>query len=137
MTEQEWENCTDPGRMLEFLRRNGRLEERKSRRFGVAACRRIWHLLTDERSRQAVEVVEKYAEGAATIEELTAAYEAAFDVGAALAERRDVGVQAARHAAWTAAGAAHPDELAEGVSINAAEAAANEKEPLAQVDLVR
>ena len=40
--------------------------------------RKVWDLLTDERSRKAVEVTEAYADGKATNEELKAASDAAF-----------------------------------------------------------
>jgi hypothetical protein len=57
--------------MLEFLR--GKAGERKLRLFAIAACRRIWHLFTEEPRRRVVEEAERYADGAASREELEAA----------------------------------------------------------------
>jgi hypothetical protein len=64
MTESEWLACTDSTPMLEFLR--DKATERKWRLFAVACCRRIWHLLADEHSQDAVALAERLADGMAT-----------------------------------------------------------------------
>ena len=81
MTETEWRKCREPQPMLAFLQNSGVLSERKARLFGVACCRRIWPLLKDDRSRQAVEVAEQFADGLTTREKLREAGVAAEAAG--------------------------------------------------------
>src|SRR5262245_8042524 len=78
MTEAEWLACTDPTPMLDFLKASGKLTDRKARLLVVAVCRRMWHLLTDERTRRAVEVAERFADGLANRKELEAAWHLAL-----------------------------------------------------------
>ena len=80
--------------------RPGVLTDRELRLFACWCCRQIWHLLTDERSRHAVEIAELYAEGKATSDELAAAEAAAGAAAWSAAEA------AAWSAAWSAAEAA-------------------------------
>jgi hypothetical protein len=107
MTEAEWLASTDPDRMLEYLSGRPptvrgwlawlgfrqeeqaepdrpRVSARKLRLYACACCRLIGGLLTDERSRQAVEVGERYADGLATDAELRAAQSAAWEAMNAL-----------------------------------------------------
>ena len=71
MTEEEWLTSDCSHLMFEFVRR--RADRRKVRLYACACCRQIWPLLTSARSRNAVEVTERYADGRATKEELSAA----------------------------------------------------------------
>jgi hypothetical protein len=102
MTEADWLNSITPGIMLEFLHSPrpsppkvgffarfllGRSQpaplqpikpsDRKLRLFACACCRRVWDLLKEPRSRNAVAVAERFAEGQAGLEELNAARAAA------------------------------------------------------------
>jgi hypothetical protein len=63
MTEEEWAKATRPESLLDYLEVARQLSSRKARLFGVACCRRVWQLLVDERSRQAVELAELRADG--------------------------------------------------------------------------
>ena len=83
MTESEWLQCSTPEPLLEFSR--PRLNERKLRLFACACCRHIMHLLTDDGSRAAVDVAERFADGNASRQELEAAWQGATTV-AQLAE---------------------------------------------------
>jgi hypothetical protein len=119
MTEAEWESCADPVPMMQALR--GKASERKLRLFGVASCRRLGPLLQDPRITAALDVAERYADGAATQAELEAALQGA--VKAQRAQRRKAllfayaavkdactpgGLGAAEKTAWAEAAAADP-----------------------------
>ena len=67
----------------------------------ISDCRTVWDLLTDPRSRNAVEVAERLARGEATREELAAAYAAGAAAWAEAWAARDAW-DAAREAAWAA-----------------------------------
>jgi hypothetical protein len=162
MTEQEWLGCTDPTPMLQFLKRGiaalvddpptpttreavrqhllGRISQRRRVLFVIACCRRIWSSLKDDRSRTAVDVAERWADGLATDEELEIARTGVF------AGRDAVGVprkgvdravirtaRVAAHAVWEAVGFEFERAVTElaaveawtGVSFSEAEAKAN------------
>jgi hypothetical protein len=75
-TLADWMTCADPWPRQELFRCFA--SERRCRLFAVACCRGLWHLLADERSRQAIEIAERYADGEAKLDELRDARIAAF-----------------------------------------------------------
>jgi hypothetical protein len=74
-TEASWLQSTTPGSLLVSLK--GKRMPRQRRLLAVACCRRVLDLMPDPESRRAVEVAERFGDGAATAEELEAAYLAA------------------------------------------------------------
>jgi hypothetical protein len=133
-TIRSWNPCYDPARHLpedwsgtavDILRhdkipprdklwvvcREDLIDARTLRLFAVWCARQVEHLLTDDRSRNAINVAERFANGEATDEEMAAAGAAAWDAAgdaagdAAWAAAR----AAARDAAWAAARAAAVD----------------------------
>jgi hypothetical protein len=78
MDESGWLTSTNLPAMLAAL--GAGASERKLRLFAVAACRAVWELMPDGRSRRAVEVAERFAEGEASPEELAAAHAGAWEV---------------------------------------------------------
>jgi len=96
MDQKDWAMCQEPERLLEFVQR--RVSERKVRLLHSACCRRVWDVLPGERSRQAVEVVERYADG---LEDLSTLQTAAYAANRAWAEdEMGFGAPAATAALW-------------------------------------
>ncbi len=60
MTESEWLSCPDPAPLLDFA--GGWLSERKLRLFGCACCRRLWPVLAERGSQEAVAAAEAVAD---------------------------------------------------------------------------
>ena len=123
---RSWSPCYDPNRYLpedwsgtalDILKhsdipaqdkfwvvcRESLIDDKTLRLFAVWCARQVEHLLTDERSKNAINVAEKYANGDATNEDLTAAWAAA----------RAAARAAASDAAWDAASAAQVARLIE------------------------
>src|SRR5262245_32917184 len=119
MTESEWLASEGPAAMLSSLLAEERdgghmglydvprqvplISARKLRLFSVACCRAMWPLLTDERSRKAVEMAERYADGEATEDELQRVDREADEA----AYRHDPGPQTSGR--WACAWVAHAD----------------------------
>jgi hypothetical protein len=114
MIEVDWLACKNPQRLLSEQFEGA--SERKLRLLACACVRDVWHLLSDRRSREAVEVAERYADGLISAGELQSARSAALlaaeslGAGAATAAARTTRArmrgyavdEALRHAAWAA-----------------------------------
>lgn len=135
MTEAEWLASEDPHEMLSFL--DGRATARKLRLFSVACCRRIRRLLVDERSRTAVEVAERFADGLATTAELEVAASAAWD---AHLDAEDAEYHAAMAAYYSASDPVSPEaaDVADAVvAATVCDPDDPEEEEVAQAGLLR
>ena len=123
---EAWETCERSDWMIWALRRIGFKDDRKYRLYACACVRgtpltdgrTLWDLLNDERSRKAVEVAARYAEGKATEEERIEAYDAA----AAAADAADAAAAAAYAAAADADAAAYAAAAADDAAAYAAAA---------------
>ena len=71
ITEAEWLATERLRPMLRLV--NRKAHARKLRLFACACARRVWGRVSHKVGRRAVEVAEKFAEGLATAEELSAA----------------------------------------------------------------
>lgn len=93
--------------------------DREWRLFAVWCARQVQHLMTDPRSLDALDVAERYANGAATQNELTAAQDAAWAAARHTTARH--AAQDAWDAAWAAVDAARAAaSVAEGAAAEAA-----------------
>lgn len=119
MTEEDWLTTLDAERMLRFV--NDSSSHRKLRLFCITCCRRVWEMLEDERSRQAVEVAERHADGLAKPGELAAARAAAQK-----AHRRFPAESPAGLAALVVVHSTAPDEGLHGSRRNRSSAAQEE-----------
>ena len=106
-------------RQVRLVRKIETWNEKTARLFACWCARQIWHLLDDDRSKQAVEIAERFANGEATQDELDAARDAAWAVArdaaryVAWAAARNAAWEAARNAAWNAAREAQSKKLLE------------------------
>ena len=98
MDEEEWLATSNPTAMLEDVELT---DERKLRLFTVACCRRVWSHLPSDEDRAAVEVAERFADGAATPRELARACKNAEPSGRPRSDAAVAGWYAARQEADT------------------------------------
>jgi hypothetical protein len=132
MTEAEWLICTEPRRMLPVV--SSTISKRKLRLFACACCRRVWDVLPDARSRLAVEVAERFADGQATDAERAAAWSEATAVEPAAiysVDRRTAALAYARYVAAAATAGFANDAAAYAIADYAA------TPPEVQCDLMR
>jgi hypothetical protein len=104
LTEQDWLEEANPLKMVSFLRER-KASERKLRLFGCACCRRVWSLLPNEASRNAVAVAEQFADKLLKRKDLNqAALACADSAGRSSHNAAETVVQVSlQKAAWTTA----------------------------------
>ena len=115
--------------------RRGVLSDKELRLFAVHCARSVEHLLTDQRSKDAIAVAERFANGEATKKELAAAYAAAWTASRAAYAAAWTASRAAYAAAWTAALSAA--RAAWAAALSAARAAASDAATESQADWLR
>src|SRR5262245_32863858 len=77
MTEAEWLSCTDPQQMMQSLQDTA--SRRKLRLFTVACYRSVWHIFTDQRVRDVIEIAELHADGMACESRLRGVWQALLE----------------------------------------------------------
>ena len=132
MMADAWDNCYRPDWLLWILRRTDKYPEEKDIRLFACWCARntpllggrtTWDLMTDPRSRTAIEVAERFIIGDATSEELAAAHADAHDAAtAAYADAYNAHAHAAAAAVYAAAAYTAAAAIAHDAAYNAAHA---------------
>ena len=110
MTGADWQTCADPYAMLELLQDYA--GGRRWRLFACGCCRRVWYSLRDRRSCQAVEVAERFVDGAASAGELEQACRGAWDTWQHWPRMDSLTVRAIGAATWVAKPVLGPYEAA-------------------------
>ncbi|MGF1581070.1 MAG: hypothetical protein ACFCD0_17025 [Gemmataceae bacterium] len=77
MSSEHWSLCGDPNEMLRELKDYP--SPRPFWLFSIECCRRIWHMLPEEPSRQAVEMAQLWVDSKASRKEVERAYLEAFE----------------------------------------------------------
>lgn len=77
MTEAEWLAAIEPMPMIHYLKRKA--TSRKLRLLMCACCRRAWDLYTDDRTKLAVDTIERFCDGEADRQDLLSAGTAAAE----------------------------------------------------------
>jgi hypothetical protein len=96
ITEMQWQRGGDAVRLLGGLPMT--ISPRKRRLFACACCRRIWDRLADERSRDAVELAERLADGRANPDEVRQSNNQAGAAASTLLNQGDLEAMAAAKA---------------------------------------
>lgn len=131
--QQVWDSWDNPSELLWWVEKSGLVSKQEITLIACGIVRNtpllsggtVWDLLADERSRNAVEVAERWANGEATDEEKgTAEWEAEWAAWAAAWALEAERALAVGRAARAAAAAARAAEAAVGRAARAAEAAA-------------
>jgi hypothetical protein len=136
VTEAEWLEARDPLLMLAILEpwaADEAITDRQLRLFACACSRRLWHMLADQ-SRKDVELAERFVDGQASEEEITAPCQEIYraEAGGELPDEPAV----ARWCILDGNGYGGPDDYRFEV-LRALQAKRGAKEDAAQADLLR
>ena len=120
--QQAWDNCQRGDWMIWLINKMEWSNDKDLRLMAVAFARQVQHLMNDQRSINALDVAQRYANGETTVDELKAAWAAAraAKAAASAAGAAWAAWEAARDAAWAAARAAEAAEAAAEAAVEAA-----------------